>query len=843
MRRTTLIIYCIVYCLKIHAQATVSPISYNSSGFVYTQNFDGLPNSGTFSLTGKGPFNLSDAPINATNLSGWQFYMYNGTNTNAAFAFGTGSNNNSSIYSFGGSSSTDRCLGSISTNSSAVYTYGAVFQNNTGNTLNAFTISYTAEEWRNGGSNTACTWSFKYLIGSSISNINQSGLFSNSNLNFSSPLTSASISSGSGNSASNQKNVSYTITNISWNNGDYLLIRFDDNNGTNRDGIGIDNFSFAAYPAANFYTWNGGTSGSYNVSSNWNPARNTSSNNDILLFNLSNNTQVDNLSTETIKHFIVSGSGTLSLLNLSSTNKLTINNTINIGNNATLILGTNASMDISSTGSINTSGTLTTNSAVTLRSDINGNATIGVTTGTINGNIITQCYLTGKRAFRFLCHPFSTAIGLNALTDNIDITGSGGNSNGFTNTLTNNPSAFWYDTNNGNSLQNPDPGWTAFTNTNGLSSNAWNQYQGIRILVRGAINEGLDGNTYTPSATTINMKGAVNTGNQTISLTKGTNSNYNFIGNPYASPIDLSLTTRGSNVGANFYVWDISQGVRGGYTSNPFSTSYILPAYAAFFAQTSNSSVNNIIQFSESCKSTSAPAATLLGTNKFNGHHLELELRSDQIFWDRLLFLFDDSASANNDLRDASKLFNPDVSFYSISDDAVPLSIDVRPFSKPYIPLGIQSNTQTNFSIKVNSINLPFNTELQLHDKYSDNNQSLKDGSTYHFNITNDSASQGNNRFELTLYKKITPTSDTTAAINFSAFPNPFNDKIIIHHPFSFTEKMIVRVINIEGRLIESINVTNQQPIIIPTSTFAKGTYLIELIDGNQKSLQKIIKL
>ncbi len=842
--RKFLFLLLILFEIDAQSQSSVSAIAYTKSGFVYTQNFDGLPNSGTFTLTGKGPFNLSDAPINSIGLSGWQMYMYSGTNSNAAFAFGTGSNNNNGIYSFGGSSSTDRALGSISTNSSAVYAFGAVFQNNTGGTLNTFTISYTAEEWRNGGSNTTCTWSFKYLIGSSITNINQSGLSTNSNLNFSSPVTSSGISSGSGNSSSNQKNISYTITGITWNNGDYLLIRFDDANGTNRDGIGIDNFSFAAYPSTNFYSWNGGTSGSYNVSSNWAPNRTSPSNSDILLFNLSNATQVDNLSTETINHLIVSGTAGITLLNSSSANTLSINKSVNIGNNASLSLSINASINISSLGSITTSGTLNTNNAVTLMADNNGTASINLTTGTINGNITTQCYLTGKRAFRFLAHPFSNSIGLNALTDNIDITGSGGNSNGFTTTSSNNASAFWYNTTNGNTSQSPDPGWTSYTNTNGSGNNAWNQYQGIRILARGAKSQGLDGNTYTPSATIIDMSGAVNTGNQTITLTKGINSNYNLIGNPYAAPIDLSLTTRGSNIGANFYVWDIAQGVRGGYTSNPFSTSYILPAYAAFFAQSSSSATNNTIQFTEICKSTTASNATLLGTNKFNGYHLSLEAMSDNIFWDRLLFLFNDSTSSNVDWIDANKLFNPDVSFYSFSDDSIPLSIDARPFSfKKNITLGIQSNTLGSFFIKVNAIHLPMNASLQLHDKLLDTYQTLYQDSVYKFTITNDAASQGNERFELTPYKKAVTAIDSTASIHFSVTPNPFVDKIFIQNPFTSAQKTSIKIITINGKIMQSIPATNQQQIVIETSHLAKGIYLIEFLSGDKKLVEKIIKL
>ncbi|MFX5634086.1 hypothetical protein ABTE18_19525, partial [Acinetobacter baumannii] len=88
---------------------------------------------------------------------------------------------------------------------------------------------------------------------------------------------------------------------------------------------------------------------------------------------------------------------------------------------------------------------------------------------------------------------------LNNVTSVIDITGIGGNANGFTTTATNNPSAFWYDPTTGNSSNNPDPGWTAFTNANTLS---WAKAQGIRLLIRGAKGEGLTGVSYTPSAAT-----------------------------------------------------------------------------------------------------------------------------------------------------------------------------------------------------------------------------------------------------------------------------------------------------------------------------------------------------
>ena len=52
----------------------LAQLSYNTAGTVYSQNFDGLPNSGSFSnfqVVGDGPFNLNSSPFNAVNMDGW----------------------------------------------------------------------------------------------------------------------------------------------------------------------------------------------------------------------------------------------------------------------------------------------------------------------------------------------------------------------------------------------------------------------------------------------------------------------------------------------------------------------------------------------------------------------------------------------------------------------------------------------------------------------------------------------------------------------------------------------------------------------------------------------------
>ena len=204
--------------IRLKAQSVVIPVYYNNSGSPYQQNFDGLPNTGTFTLIGKGPFNLSGGPINVINLSGWQIFMIGGTNPNAQFAVGAGTSTGNAVYSLGSAGNTERALGSLSS-STGIYAMGLILTNNTGSLLNNFTISFAAEQWRKGGSGIKNTWSFHYKTGI-ITNMDQTDLKDDSSLNFSSTMNSFSGSGLNGNLTENRQTISGTITGFQWKSGE-----------------------------------------------------------------------------------------------------------------------------------------------------------------------------------------------------------------------------------------------------------------------------------------------------------------------------------------------------------------------------------------------------------------------------------------------------------------------------------------------------------------------------------------------------------------------------------------------------------------------------------------------
>jgi fibronectin-binding autotransporter adhesin len=250
---------CQVALAAIAMPASAASYSYTTSGASYTQDFDTLPATGSYPLTGSGPFDTDAAPISAAGTEGWQFWKYTGNTSAALFSPNNGSGTSGSTYSYGTTDSTDRALGALASGSGS-YRLGLVVQNNTGETLTSFTLSYLGEQWRWGGSTNINTLVFDYSIGSSAS-IDSAGAFTaNPDLDFASPVSAGTAGPLDGNLPENQRSVSATVGGLAWAAGDYLILRWSDTNDLGSDdGLALDNVSFTATGAvvgANLY-WGG----------------------------------------------------------------------------------------------------------------------------------------------------------------------------------------------------------------------------------------------------------------------------------------------------------------------------------------------------------------------------------------------------------------------------------------------------------------------------------------------------------------------------------------------------------------------------------------------------------
>jgi len=206
---------------------------------------------------------------NHVSVPGWYLWhpiaptSEGGTNGNQRLRAGSGQNTGA-FWAFGSTQSdSDKALGSIGSTTVAANNanmfIGLRLTNNTGATLDTFTVTYDGEEWRDGQLATAETLSFGYNIGATTTLTAGVPNWADPAttytavpaLNFSSPVFSGTNSAGTnidGNTVGKTAGITATITGISWEPGTDLWLRWADPQAPSAadDGLAIDNFSFSA---------------------------------------------------------------------------------------------------------------------------------------------------------------------------------------------------------------------------------------------------------------------------------------------------------------------------------------------------------------------------------------------------------------------------------------------------------------------------------------------------------------------------------------------------------------------------------------------------------------------
>lgn len=550
------------------------------------------------------------------------------------------------------------------------------------------------------------------------------------------------------------------------------------------------------------------------------------------------------------------GNGTIGILNINNSTGVSVNSLV-----------TSDSVKIINELRL-TAGALTTNGRVTLLSSASSTARIPtIVAGSITGSLNIQRYIAGggsafpgsgnsKRGFRFIGHPFSAAIGLSQLNgaNEFSITGSGGSTNGFQTSTTNNPSAFWYNptvltagdntTIGSGGAAAADAGWQAFTHTDGLLTNAWGVGQGIRFLYRGNQTQGLTSNTdYTVNPANTTVAGLVNVGPVIINLTSNAanSKGFNVLGNPLPSPVDLSLTTSRTNMGANFWVFDPSIGNRGGYSAaKPFSSSYILPLGGAFVAEVSTLGSASSITFPEAAKATTPTDNLFRTTNQDN--YVKLRLEGPNMFWDELNIVLGNQYKPVTEYIDGAKFLNSDVNFYSITKDNNRLSLDYRKLSEgESVPLGLVTNSARSFTLKATDVNLTVGEALYLKDNYLHTETKLKTGIEYEFSTNADAASQGEARFEIGIKKIPIALLQTEFTIKLS--PNPAKDMVTVSFNNLEAANTTLTFVNAEGKIVKTIQAGNVQTGVqrVNVKDIAKGIYYVNLTNGIERKTEKLV--
>lgn len=507
-----------------------------------------------------------------------------------------------------------------------------------------------------------------------------------------------------------------------------------------------------------------------------------------------------------------------------------------IESGANILIQPDASLSVMPNGVLVVHGTVNVmnNGSLILKSDGSGTGTIGNSTGSIVGSVKVERFIPGgRRAFRFLGHPFSSSIKLNQLIPYIHITGNGGGLNGFDPTSTNNPSAFKFVESNYTGVNNS--GWSPFTNVS-AEGNEIESLQPIRILYRGPRSQGnelLNNSAITPFSCTLNWIGPLNQGNInkliTYSGSNPTFAGWNLLSNPYASNIEMSsIAAIDRNNINNFVVWNPNIATKGAYQTESFLSSYVLPQGGAFFVKTNSSATFN---FKESNK-TINPATASPGLFKNQIKSFSIQLVSDtSYFWDSWTLLDNPLASQNFDDWDAPKMVNPEINIYSqLNTEKV--AIDNRPLtSENRINLYLDVPINYHFSFKVNQNNM-LDKSIYLIDNYSNTQTLMAQGSYYHFSTNEDVDSKSLNRFKLLIRSNSSGSLEQglNHVEDIVCFPNPAGYNLTIKlNELLQQEFFDYRIINMEGATVleGSHKEIGQTQFQIPVQQLKEGVYII----------------
>lgn len=215
------------------AQAAVAqvPVSVGS----YVQNFDSLASSGS-----------SNPWSDNVTLPGWITARTNGVVS--SYAAGAGTSTSSGLYSFGAAASSDRALGSIGANSFGSVAYAVVFTNDTGEAQTDITISYTGEQWRNGGNTSQQQYFFDYAVSSTSIPLTLDFFtpwYAFSDLEFLGPTFSSTAGALDGNNPTNRQEFSnIVLSGVTLQPGELLYLRWVDINDSGNDhALAIDDLT------------------------------------------------------------------------------------------------------------------------------------------------------------------------------------------------------------------------------------------------------------------------------------------------------------------------------------------------------------------------------------------------------------------------------------------------------------------------------------------------------------------------------------------------------------------------------------------------------------------------
>ena len=477
--------------------------------------------------------------------------------------------------------------------------------------------------------------------------------------------------------------------------------------------------------------------------------------------------------------FIPSG-GTQPIIAASSGNAIIPQNTnINILSGGLLTINAGSKLTLNAEASIFVDGSVANNGSLILKSDAIGTASVGISTGSISGNVTVERYIPAKRAWRFLSTPLkgniNNSIFYNWQNNDQIVPNYGVEIWSPTNGVAD-PSS----TNAGMMLggsstsikQYLNNSWSSLTNTNGLSSQPTlfdaTTNNALCVFVTAPYNNGNTNINAAAVATTLSATGNLIMGTHTKSLVPTSSGQYLLVANPYASSVNPSSITLSGNIASNFYMWDpncVGSYNVGQYTTysrtaqtynligvgsgSLYNNSTAIQSGQAFFVQV-NDNQPATVTFNESDKAIGSKNIfrTNSGIVQVMRHTLRRNIGGTLLNLDGALGIFYDGGNAAVDYNDAIKFSNSTENIVLRRANGS-YAIEERPLitDKDTLFIRIWNTQQSAYTLELtgeNFTNTPGLTAT-LKDAYTNTNLplSITDTNRYNFTVDANAASTG----------------------------------------------------------------------------------------------------
>ena len=597
------------------------------------------------------------------------------------------------------------------------------------------------------------------------------------------------------------------------------------------NAAGCDSLTTLNLTISNVITWTGAVSSDWNNPANWNNnAVPTSSSTIIIPVTVNKPISTGNQFVKDIT--IYSGetlyiNGTLNVsgnwtnngtFTSSNSGKVILAGTGTISGNTTFSnlevqgnysVGATASDKISVTGILNkTSGTLNTSDKLTLISNAVGSALIQENGGSLTGKAYIQHYTSGSNGYHHFSSPVSGAT-VSSWSNSFPITGANGASSWVASKV---GTLQWYD---------------EIDNTTSLLDSSYYNYTSLS----GALTPGKGFTAWLNSLPTLNTFGTPNNGTITIPVTHTTGSNaprgWNFVGNPYPSPISwtsLKSLNPGLFGDASCYLWKSSGGKNGVWqafdgTVGANGAGDIINSSLGFFVYVNASGT---LTFNNSVRSYSYLCPEIFGTATSSNQIRVSVNDATSGETDEAVAYTSNAASISRKMLQPLEAKNPTIAF-EVKGTKAAIDVIKTVDANTVLPLTINTPKAGSYSLKFTAINtsLPVYLKDAVNGTYTD----VKANGEVFITTT---ATETANRYSLVF---TSPIAEIASAYNVFAKAN----NIVVTNPA--TTGATIVVYNTLGQQVAKAIATSTTTTIPVSSTSAH--YVVKILDNKGANVVK----